>query len=47
MNKETGAVANQNKIVFHEYQSRVGVGSDFFKLNFAAGAKNRNESCLG
>jgi hypothetical protein len=34
LNKETGAVANQNKIMFHEYQSRVGVGSDFFKLNF-------------
>jgi hypothetical protein len=34
LNKDTGIQEKTKKIVFHEYMSRVGVGSDFFKLNF-------------
>jgi hypothetical protein len=34
LNKDSGLQEKAKKIVFHEYMSRVGVGSDFFKLNF-------------
>lgn len=34
LDQATGTQEKNKKIVFHEYESRVGVGSDFFKLNF-------------
>lgn len=34
LDQATGTQEKIKKIVFHEYESRVGVGSDFFKLNY-------------
>ena len=34
LDTKTGKEEKSKKIVFHEYESRVGVGSDFFKLNY-------------
>ncbi len=34
LDQATGNQEKSKKIVFHEYESRVGVGSDFFKLDY-------------
>lgn len=34
LDQATGTQDKNKKIVFHEYESRVGVGSDFFKLDY-------------
>lgn len=34
LDKKIGKEERTKKIIFHEYESRVGIGSDFFKLNY-------------
>ncbi|MGC4040898.1 MAG: hypothetical protein QM710_09000 [Flavobacterium sp.] len=34
LDKNNGNQVKASKIVFHEYESRIGVGSDFFKLDY-------------
>ena len=34
LDKNSGSQVKANKIVFHEYESRTGTGSDFFKLDY-------------
>lgn len=43
IDQATGTQDKNKKIVFHEYESRVGVGSDFFKLNYEYNKELKNK----
>lgn len=51
LDQATGNQEKNKKIIFHEYESRVGVGSDFFKLDYeyknTKELKNKKFNVLG